>query len=149
MNPLEKHNQQKVIREKHKQMEIPVELIKIQDRYNKGNIEQQHKFNLEIFEKQAALTREIQDKQTKQLNNLSWRTVIATILAVIIGAALGIYLERGGLKQPQPPPPTQATTTTQKQNTSAFPSPGEKGTTKATKSSVQEESSSNNSLKKP
>ena len=122
--------------------------VRVQDTYNKENIEIQHKYNLEIFEKQAALTCEIQKEQAKLLKKLSWRTVITTILAVIIGALFGLYLERSGLRQPSQSPPKQAITTTEKQNIQALPSPGEKETIKATKSSVQGESSSKN-LKKP
>jgi len=138
----------KAIREKQKQMEVPIELIRIQDTYNKNNIERQHEFNLEIFGKQAALTREMQKEQAKLLKKLSWRTVITTILAVIIGALFGLYLERSGLKQPLQSPPKQAVTTIQKQNTSVLQSQGEKEINKATKSSIQGESSLKN-LSKP
>jgi len=133
--------QKESLENQYKQQEIlrPVEL---QNEYNKENLETQHKHNLEIFEKQAELTREMQEKQTKLLKHLSWRTVITTLLAVIIGAVLGMYLERSGLKQPQQPQPKQAITTTEKQNTSALPSPGEKETIKAIKSSGQGEFSS-------
>jgi hypothetical protein len=103
---------------------------------------------LEIFEKQAALTREMQKEQAKLLKKLSWRTVIATVLAVIVGALFGLYLERSGLRQPLQSPPKQAITTIEKQNDSALPSLGEKEKVKATKSSAQEESSLKN-LKKP
>ena len=122
--------------------------VKLQNEYNKQNLETQYKRNLEIFDKQAELTREMQEKQTKLLKNLSWRTVIA-ILAVIVGAVLGMYLERSGLKQPPQSPPKQVITTTEKQNNSALPSPGERETIKATKPLAQGESSSKNSLKKP
>jgi hypothetical protein len=118
--------------------------VRVQDAYNKENIEIQHKYNLEIFEKQAELAREMQKEQAKLLKKLSWRTVMATILAVIIGALFGLYLERSGLRQPLQPPPKQAITSTEKQNTSALPSQGEKETVQATKSSEQEATSSKN-----
>lgn len=145
-NQLKQHEEALENQYKQQQLLMPVRL---QDAYNKENLEAQHKHNLEIFEKQAELTREMQDKQTKLLKNLSWRTVIAALLAVIIGAVLGMYLERSGLKQPPQPPPKQAITTTEKQNTSALPSPGEKETIKATKPSAQGESSSKNVSKSP
>ena len=141
--------QKEALENRYKQQQL-LAPVRVQNEYNKENLEIQHKRNLEIFDKQAELTREIQEKQTKLLKNLSWRTVIATILAVIVGAVLGMYLERSGLKQPSQSPPKQAITTTEKQNTSAFPSPGEKETIKATKPSAQGESSSKKtSYKKP
>ena len=147
-SPIEKHKQHQALIEKHKQMEIPIKLIKIQNMFNKNNIEKQHEFNLEIFEKQAELTREMQKEQAKLLKKLSWRTVIATILAVIIGALFGLYLERSGLRQPLQPPPKQAKAPNEKQNTPVIPSPGEREKIKETKSTARGESSSN-TLKKP
>lgn len=70
-------------------MEIPLELIKIQDRYNKSNIEQQHKLNLDIFEKQATLTREIQEKQSILTKRITIITAVCSIIASIIGAIAG------------------------------------------------------------
>jgi cell division protein FtsN len=145
-NQLKQHKQNLEKQHEQQQRLAPV---RVQDTYNKENIEIQHKYNLEIFEKQAALTREMQKEQAKLLKKLSWRTVIATILAVIVGALFGLYLERSGLKQPLQSPPKQAITTIEKQNASAFPSLHEKEAIKATKPSAQEESSSKGSLKKP
>ena len=97
MDPMEKYNQQKSLREKHEQMEIPIELIKIQDIYNKHNIERQHKFNLEIFEKQADLTREINKKQSK----LTILSICCAIAATLFGAAVGAYLTYSLQEQPR------------------------------------------------
>mgnify|MGYP007088121866 CR=1 FL=1 len=87
-SPIDKYKQRQAIQEKHKQMEIPLELIKIQDQYNRQNLKKQHEFNLEIFEKQAALTREINAKQS----NLTKVLIISTILAAICGSAIGALL---------------------------------------------------------
>lgn len=74
----DKLERQKAVKEKHEQMEIPVELIKIQDSLNKQNLERQHKFNLDIFEKQAILTKRI-----------TVITATCSIAASIIGAIVG------------------------------------------------------------
>jgi hypothetical protein len=89
-SPFDKYKQRQALSEKHQQMKIPVELIKIQDRYNKHNIELQCKFNLEIFEKQAELTREIHKKQSR----LTIFLAVLTVLCSFIGIILGIYIER-------------------------------------------------------
>ncbi|MCF8078472.1 MAG: hypothetical protein K9K88_04240 [Desulfobacterales bacterium] len=98
MNPnKKKQDHELAIREKQKQMEIPVELIKIQDRYNKHNLEKQHKFNLEIFEKQADLSRELHKKQTR----LAIISIGLAIVATLLGAVLGSYLPSVFQKQGQ------------------------------------------------
>ena len=144
-----REKQEKAFQDERYEVEKLLRPVKLQNEYNKQNLETQHKYNLEIFEKQASLTREIQKGQAKLLKKLSWRTVIATILAVIIGALFGLYLERSGLKQSSQQTPKTIITNTEIQNTSALPFPGETETNKATKSSAQEESSSKSSLKKP
>lgn len=55
--------------------------VHLQNAYNKENLETQHKYNLEIFEKQKSLT--------------LWAsaiTSICTIIAAVIGALIGYYL---------------------------------------------------------
>jgi len=101
MNPnKEKYDQQLAIREKQKQMEIPVELIKIQDRYNKQNLEKQHKFNLEIFEKQADLSREIHKKQTRLAIISIWLAIVATLLGAVLGSYLpSVFQKQGQIKK--------------------------------------------------
>lgn len=136
MNPnKEKYEQQLAIREKQKQMEIPVELIKIQDRYNKQNLEKQHKFNLEIFEKQADLSREIHKKQTR----LAIISIGLAIVATLLGAVLGSYLPSVFQKRDQVKKTTEQSMSiekaTQQQTTSV--------------SSVQTESSSTFDTSKP
>ena len=100
MDPMEKYNQQKSLRKKHEQMEIPIELIKIQDIYNKHNIERQHKLNLEIFEKQSELTREIHKEQSKLIKY----SIFTTLFAALCGIAIGYYAATLQAKDPTPNP---------------------------------------------
>lgn len=119
--------------EENKEMKIPMMLMR-----------KQHEFNLQIFEKQAELTRDMQDEHAKLLKKLSWRTSISTILAVIIGALLGLYIECSDPKQSSQPQLKPTTMPIETQNTLVRPSPHEKETNKAIKSSAQEESSLKN-----
>ena len=92
MNPnKEKLDRQRAISYKHKQMEIPFEIIKLQ-----------HKFNLEIFEKQAALTRAIHKKQSKLIKY----SIYATLFAALCGIAIGYYTAMLQLKRQDPIPKT-------------------------------------------
>lgn len=115
--------------------------VRLQDAYNKENLDTQHKYNLEIFEKQAALTRDIQEKQAR-LAKISMLVVASsTFLAAVIAVILGIYLERNWLKKPLQSSREQPIITTEKQKTLVVPTPGEKETTKATQSFAPAESS--------
>lgn len=98
---IDKYKQRQAIQEKHKQMEIPLEFIKIQDQYNRQNLKKQHEFNLEIFEKQAALTREINVKQSKLTKVFILSTILATIFASAIGALLPDFMKNIWLKNEQ------------------------------------------------
>jgi hypothetical protein len=71
--------------------------VRVQDAYNKENLETQHKHNLEIFEKQAELTREMQKKQRNLTITLIIITALATIAASILSPLFTTYLS--GMKQ--------------------------------------------------
>ncbi|OGQ95851.1 MAG: hypothetical protein A2521_01720 [Deltaproteobacteria bacterium RIFOXYD12_FULL_57_12] len=100
MDPIKRHEHDKASIEKHKQMEIPLALIKIQETYNTNNLNKQYGFNLEIFVKQSELTREIQtkqedlareihEKQSKLTKRITIITAACSIIASIIGAIVG------------------------------------------------------------
>ena len=61
----------------HDKLEIPTLLL-----------EKQHKLNLEIIQKQHSLNLEIHKKQSKLLK---W-SIVATVLAALLGATLGQFL---------------------------------------------------------
>jgi hypothetical protein len=127
----------------HEQRLAPV---RVQDKYNKENLETQHKYNLEIFEKQAALTREINAKQSKLTKVL----IISTILAAILGSAIGVLLPNfikniWPLSEQQKKQVIESSLHQQK-SVVVQSRPDQK--TK-TEQSEQEESSSKNSLQRP
>jgi hypothetical protein len=133
--------QQKESLEKKVKREELLTPVHLQNAFNKENIETQHKYNLEIFEKQAALTREIQIEQSKLLKNLSWRAVIATILSVVIGAILGMYLVPTQTQQPSQQVPNKELESTEKRNNRVDQVLDEKETKQAIKPKEQAESS--------
>jgi hypothetical protein len=84
-NQIKQHKESLQKQLKYQELLAPV---RVQDKFNKENLETQHKYNLEIFEKQADLTREINAKQSKLTKVL----IISTILAAILGSAIGALL---------------------------------------------------------
>jgi hypothetical protein len=84
----EKQDQFLARHEKQKEMEIPIELIKIQDIYNKRNGKRQHKFNLEIHKKQSRLA-----------IVLSILTILGSFCSALAGVIVGTYLERNRPEQ--------------------------------------------------
>ena len=110
MNPHKEKQDQALKRyNKQKEMEIPLELVKIQDMYNKQNLKRQHKFNLEIFEKQSELTREIHKEQSKLIKY----SIFATLFAALCGIAIGYYAATLQTKDPIPNPTAYEKTTQQ------------------------------------
>lgn len=120
--------------------------IRVQNEYNKQNLKTQHKYNLEIFEKQAELAREINAKQSKLTKVL----IISTILAAIIGSAIGVLLPNV-IKNILPQNEQQSqlvkeSSLHQQKSVVAQSHPDQKTKTQPL---AQEESSSKGSLKKP
>jgi len=138
--------QQQDSREKQEQIKIHTELVKIQDVYNRSNIKLQHKLNLEIFEKQAELTREIHKKQSKLTKVLIISTILAALIGSAIGAILTTYTEHIWLQQKPQQSVIKETIQHHKENVGAqF-----HNRKKETKLSVPEELSlTNNSYKPP
>jgi hypothetical protein len=93
-NQMKQHKESLENQYKQQQLLSPVRL---QNEYNKQNLETQHKRNLEIFEKQAELTREIQKKQRNLTIILIIVTAFSTVAASVIGALLITYF---GYNQP-------------------------------------------------
>lgn len=120
--------------------------VRVQNEYNKQNLETQHKYNLEIFEKQAELAREINAKQSKLTKVL----IICTILAAIIGSAIGVLLPnfiKSILPQNEQQNQLIKESSLHQQKSVVVQSrPDQKI---KTQQSAQEESSSKGSLKKP
>jgi len=135
-SPIDKYNQRKTLSEKHKQLEIPVELIKIQDGYNKANLELQHNFNLCIFKKQKSLTILI-----------AIITALCSFITGVVGVFIGYYLNTTP-KQTQTETQSKISIT-QPQNTVSIQKVQEQSHATKTKQSAQGEASSKDLLKKP
>jgi len=142
-----KIKQHKANLEKRYQLQRELAPTKMQNQFDKENLEIQHKYDLEIFEMQAELTREINEKQSKLTKTSMWIVAVATFLASVMGAIVGAYLQRNWSQLPQQTRPTQSTTATQVQSISALPDHSEKEIRTTIKQPAQGVSSSNNSAK--
>jgi len=132
---VKKYQQREALAEKQKERELPVELLKMQNHFNKQNIEKQHEFNLDIFKKQKKLT-----------ITITIITATCSIAAGIVGAIFGYFLNCNQQKMKQEMK-TQ-TSITQPQDITSNQKVLEHSRQTKTKSSAQGESSSN-TLKKP
>lgn len=120
--------------------------VRVQDKYNKENLETQYKYNLEIFEKQAALTREINAKQSKLTKVLIISTILAAILGSAIGALLPNFIKNIWPQNEQQKKQAIESSLHQQKSAVVQSRPDQKTKTEP---SAQEESLSKNSLKKP
>ena len=110
--------------------------VRVQDKYNKENLETQHKYNLEIFKKQKHLS-----------ITIAIITAVCSFITGIVGVFIGYYLNTTP-KQNQVETQSKISIT-QPQNTASGQKVQDKSHPINTKQSVQEESSSKGSLKKP
>lgn len=110
--------------------------IRVQNEYNKENIKLQHEFNLEIFKKQKKLT-----------ITITIITATCSIIAGIVGAIFGYFLNSNQQKT-KLETKTQ-TSINQLQDTAVNQKALVRYPEVKTQQSAQEESSSKGSLKKP